>query len=228
VTAGAAGGATTAPTTAAPHPLGLVAGVLTLSDLGGGGWSTATAPSAVPQQDLTSGPCGSKLWAHDVAGFQSEYTDNGAGVVETGTVDSSVLEAPTAQAAGDQADFVTSPSFPPCIKAEVAGGMQNELNGTPFQLGQVSVDPLTLDVAMGPKVGYAVTFTLVDQAAQQEVQVTTDHVEIFAGPYEGTLDITLCSCRPVGGVDMLQQETERMAERLAALPPGGTLVGRAA
>src|SRR5581483_5362494 len=171
VTAGSAA-STSAPSTAAPHPLSLVAGVLTLSDLGEGGWSTATAPSAVPPQDLTSGPCGSKLWAHDVAGFQAEYKDDGGGVVETGTVDTAVLEAPSAQAAGDQADFVTSPSFPPCIKAEVAGGMQGELNGTTFQLAQVSVDPLTLDVAMGPKVGYAITLSLVAQGAQQEVQVT--------------------------------------------------------
>jgi len=209
------------PTTApAAHALGLAAGVLTPGDVGGG-WTVSAAPSKVPQSDYTQGPCGSPLWAHDVAGEQTRLVDGGGGIIQSGEISSQVGEAQSSDAAGAQAAFVTSPSYETCARVQVVAQLESAISGTAVSLGQVSADPLTLNVPM-TSVGYAFTIGLVNNALQEGTYLTDDRVELFTGPYEGVLDIISNSLNPLPG-NLVQNVTSVLAQRLAALPPGGTL-----
>lgn len=203
-----------------PALAGLADAVLTPVDLGGG-WTASPAPGPLAAPDYTTGPCHSPLWAHDVGGYQSRLVNGGGGDVRSGYVESDVLEAPSPTAATAEAAFMTSSSYVPCLKATLTGQLEGDLSGTGIQLAQVSADPLTLDVP-GTSQGYAVTVGLIDPGAGLGEVITDDHVDLFNGRYEASLDIVSCSCRPFSQPDIVQQQAARLAQRLAGLPPDGT------
>src|SRR6202035_2861484 len=108
VTAPSTSTKTAPPTTAAPvAQVALSEGALSADDLGGA-WTAKAAIAALGQAEVTQGPCGSSLWAHDVAGYRSSFQDGAGGFIHTGTVTSAVREAPSESVANSQAAFVTS------------------------------------------------------------------------------------------------------------------------
>lgn len=211
------------PTTApSAHAVGLADGVLTPADIGGG-WTAQTKPQALTSSIYTRGPCASPLWAHDVAGELTQLVNGGGGVIKSGEVDSQVLEAASEADANTQAAFVTSPSYVSCVKSEVVASVQSAVadSSNTIQLGQVSVDPLNVDLT-GTHTGYVFTVGLIAPQLGEGVYVTDDHVDLFNGRYEGSVDVLSASVNALPN-DLIQTEASRMAERLAALPPGGTL-----
>ena len=45
---------------------------ITQDDLGGA-WTPKAPLKALPQDAVAQGPCGSAMWGHDVAGYQSSF-----------------------------------------------------------------------------------------------------------------------------------------------------------
>ncbi len=212
------------PTTRPGTLVGLAEGVLSAADVGGG-WTASPAATPLAERDYTAGPCASPLWARDVAGEHSELQNGGGGLVHDGIVESVVREAADTKTAEDQAAFVTSPSFVPCVKAEVDAGLSDVFAGTSIQIGQISVDPLTLSQSSAT-IGFAITITLFDPTRQATGSITDDHVELFTGVYEGAVDLISDVTNPLPSA-LVQQEANRMADRLSALPPNGTLAAHA-
>jgi hypothetical protein len=211
-------GLPTAPT------VSLAQGVLTAGDVGGG-WTAVHPAAALTQPEYTQGPCNSPMWKGDVAGYASHLVDGGGGTVRTGEVDSEVLEAGSADEANQQAAFVTSESFVPCVTALVGAGVTATFKGTRLELTQLSADPLPLDVTMAG-VGYVFDIGVTDSSSGLGAYVTDDHIELFVNRYEGSLDIISTSLNPIGA-DLVQQEASLLASRLAALPAAGTTTGGA-
>ena len=200
---------------------GLASGVLAASDLPGG-WTVKAAPAAMLAKEYTSGPCASPLWAHDVAGYSSVLADGGGSVLENAVIVSQVLESPTAGDTAAQAAYAMSPSFVDCAKAEVTAEAQDELAGEPgVEIGGVTADPLNLSLST-PNVGFVVDVSVVDPSVGVGTYVADDHIELFSGPYEGEVDIITLSTNPIAD-SLVQTEASAAAQRLQALPPGGTL-----
>ncbi len=217
--------ATTAPpTTLAPKQVSLSEGVLTQDDLGGA-WTAKAALAALTPAELSQGPCGSPLWAHDVAGYRSAFQDGAGGFVHTAAVTSIVREAPSSQVADSQAAFVTSPSYAPCLHDAIALEVELALRGTGVELDGMAIDPLPLDVSIANKQSYVISLAVSDSSGNADV-VTIDHVELFTGPYEATLDVSTSASVGIDRDTLIQQQAERLVQRLAALPAQGTLAGR--
>jgi len=210
------------PTTVVPTGGGgLAAGVLALSDLPGG-WTVKGAAAALPASVYTAGPCGSPLWAHDVAGYGTELADGGGSLIENAQAESQVLESDSPAATSAQAAYAMSPSYVDCVEAEVNAEIQSGLAGQPgIDLGGVTVDPLNVSVTL-PSVSFLLDVSLVDPALGADAYVADDHIEVFDGPYEGTVDIITLSANPIAET-LVQTEASAVAQHLAALPPGGTL-----
>ena len=225
VTAAAPPTTLTPPTTATPvAKVSLSEGVLSVDDLGGA-WTAKGATTALTSDQLAQGPCASPLWAHDVAGFRSQFENGGGGVIHTGAVTSDVREAPSENTANAQAAFVTSSSYATCLRAEAIVGMQQGLSGSGFSLDGVAIDPLPIDISLPSSQAYVITVQASDNSGTT-VDVSIDHVELFSGRYEATLNVTT---NPGLGIDregLIRSQTERIVQRLAALPPGGTIVSR--
>jgi len=213
-----AAGLPTAPT------VSLADGVLTAADVGGG-WTAARPAAALTRSEYSQGPCNSPLWANDVAGYGSQLVDGGGGTVQTGEVDSQVLEAGTDDELNQQAAFVTSESFVPCVTALARAEVSSDFQGTKLALTQLSADPLPLDVTM-TGVGYVFDIGVTDSSSGLGEYVTDDHIELFTNRYEGSLDIVSTSLNPMGA-NLVQQEASLLAARLTALPANGTTTGGA-
>jgi len=225
VTAASTSTKTTPPTTAAPvATVALSEGVLSADDLGGA-WTAKLAVAALGQAEVTQGPCGSPLWAHDVAGYRSSFQDGAGGFIHTGTVTSAVREAPSESVANSQAAFVTSSSYAPCLRDEMSLEIQLALKGTGVQLDAMAVDPLPLDISVSEKQSYVISVAISDASGNQDV-VSVDHVELFTSRYEATLDVTTDASLGIDRNALIQTQTERLVERLAALPTQGTIVSR--
>lgn len=224
VTAGPPPSTAAPTTTAAPGPVNLSAGVLTQQDLGGA-W-VATAPlTALTSGQLSQGPCGSPLWAHDVAGYLSRF-HIGTGVPgHTAFIASEVREAVSQDVADSQASLVTSSSYAPCLHDALELEVQLAFHGTGLTVDDFAMDPLPLDANLDNKQSYVASIAFSDNSGDSGV-ITVDYVELFENRYEGILEIIT----PQGlGIDrdaLIQAQSERMVERLDALPPGGTLASR--
>lgn len=118
-----------------------------------------------------------------------------------------------------------SSSFVECAKAEVTASVQAELAKADvqpgIQMGGVTADPLNLSLST-PNVGFVLDISLVDPTLGVGTFVSDDHIELFDGPYEGTVDIITLSTNPIADT-LVQTEAAAAAQRLTALPPGGTL-----
>src|SRR5581483_11010522 len=223
VSAGSTATTAAPPTTAPAKQVSLSEGVLTQDDLGGA-WAPKAPVAALTGDQLTSGPCGSVLWAHDVAGYTSSFV-SGTVVKQLAKVVSAVREAQTEAASESQAAFVTSSSYAPCLRDMITLQMALWAKTLGGQLDGLALDPLPLDAAVTNKQAYVATVAIGDNAGD-EIGFTVDFVELFTGRYEATLEIVT----PVGvGIDrdtLIQQESERLVQRLGALPPQGTLASR--
>jgi hypothetical protein len=202
----------------------LADGALTANDVGGG-WTPLQPAAVLTEPEYTQGPCNSPLWKDDVAGYASHLVDGGGGTVRSGEVDSVVLEAGTASEANQQAAFVTSESFVPCVQALVRAEVTGVFRGTQLELTQLSADPLPLDTSTAG-VGYVFDIGVINSSSGLGAYITDDHIELFVNRYEGSLDIIATSVNPIGA-DLVQQEASLLASRLAALPAAGTTTGGA-
>src|SRR6202035_5771570 len=152
VTAPSTSTKTAPPTTAAPvAQVALSEGALSADDLGGA-WTAKAAIAALGQAEVTQGPCGSPLWAHDGAG----------GFIHTGSVTSAVREAPSESVANSQAAFVTSSSYAPCLRDEMSLEIQLALKGTGLRLDAMAIDPLPLDISLSEKQSYVISVAISD------------------------------------------------------------------
>jgi hypothetical protein len=212
-------------TTAAPaKPVSLSEGVVTQDDLGGA-WTAKAPLAALPQATITQGPCGSALWGHDVAGYQSSYQLGRGAFGLPALVVSQVREAPSQQVADSQAAFVTSSSYAPCLQNLLELEAQLALKGAGLQVDGFAMDPLPLDVAVSNKQAYVVSVVVSDKSGESGV-VTIDYVDVFTARYEATLEIFTIPGLGIDRDTLIQQQSERLAQRLAALPPNGTLASR--
>lgn len=173
-------------------------------------------------KDYTAGPCNSPLWAHNVAGYADVTADGGGSLIQNALVESEVLESASPTATAAQQAYAMSPSYVTCAKAEAVAGVTGQLASDPgVQLGGVTADPLNLSLST-PNVGFVLDISLVDPTLGVGTYVADDHIELFQGPYQAIVDIFSLSTNPIADT-LVQTEASAAAQRLAALPPGGTL-----
>jgi hypothetical protein len=223
VSAGATTATTVPPTTVAPKQVSLSEGVLTQDDLGGA-WTVKSPVAPLTGDPLTSGPCGSALWAHDVAGDTSDFV-SGTGLRTLARLVSSVREAQSPDAADAQAAFVTSSSYAPCLHDLLTLQMALLARSVGGTLDGFHLDPLPLDAAVANKQAYVASVVMGDGSGN-EFQLTVDYVDLFTNRYEATLELVTPVGGPIDRDTLIQQASERLAQRLAALPPQGTLASR--
>jgi hypothetical protein len=203
-------------TSTTAKPRGLDSAVVTAADLGGA-WTALQPAKSLSAADYTSGVCGSQLWAHDTNGYQAAYQE-GSGQYAHRIVVSSALEAPSSDAATQQRQFVASSAFIPCLKQIVGSSTLGAFDPTLHpQIGQLTVDPLNFDPNV-PATGRVVTVGVDLLDGRVRVLFTEDVIFVFAGRYQGTLDIAWCSCTP-GGQELVKPMTSQLVDRLEALPP---------
>ncbi len=213
------------PTTAAPAPVvSLSEGLLSADDLGGA-WTAKGTVAALTLAQLPQGPCGSTLWANDVAGYHAQFINGGGGFVRTASVTSEIREATSEQAATTQAAFVTSSGYATCLQAEAEAGLNLALAADGLKVDATAVDPLPLPVSSTNAQAYVITAEVVDGGGNVAADITIDHVELFSGRYEGTLNVQTVAGLGVDRQAIIQTETERTVERMAKLPPQGTITG---
>jgi hypothetical protein len=215
---------TLAPTTVAPKPVSLSAGVLTQDDLGGA-WTPKAPLKALPQDAVAQGPCGSAMWGHDVAGYQSSFRFGSGAFGLPAWVVSQVREAPAQAVADSQAAFVTSSSYALCLHDELQLEAQLALKGTGLEIDSFAMDPLPLDVAVPNKQSYVASVAVSDASGNSGV-LTIDYVDLFTSRYEATLQIFTVAGLGLDRDTLIQQQSERLVQRLTALPPQGTLAAR--
>ena len=205
------------PSTAPPgHSAGLSAAVVTAADLGAG-WTPLTPAKPLSPDEYTQSVCGSSLWAQDTNGYGSTFQE-GSGQYAHRVVESTVLEAPSIQVADQQRALVASPSFVPCVKQVVGAVLLSAFDTTDQpQIVQLSADPLNLNLNT-PVTGYVVTVGVSLLGGQVRVTFNDDVIITFSGRYMGTLDIAWCSCTRAGQ-ELVEPQTNLLAQRLAALPP---------
>jgi hypothetical protein len=209
------------PTTAAPQ-VNLSEGVLTQDDLGGA-WTAQSPTSPITPDELHAGLCSSTLWERDVAGYTSSFVLNAP--LTDAKVVSWVREAPTQAAADAQAAFVTSSSYAPCLHDSLFLQVALLARENGGQVDSFSIDPLPLDADVSNKQAYVASTSFSDKAGD-EILLTVDYVELFSGRYEATLEVIT---PPSAGFDrdtLIQQESERLVQRLNQLPAQGTIAGR--
>lgn len=213
-----------------PGPLGGIAkyasaselsnGVLTAADVGTG-WFAAPSPGQLDQAVVRGGPCASALWSRDVGGYESAFV-RGEGGFRNGEVISKVFEAGGVADAQAQQAFVGSPQFVPCLKAGAASDLRTLLGPTvDISKLDIRVDPFDpgFDV---PAMGYTVTMD-VDTRQLGSLTIANNLVEVFDGPYEGTLSLSSCTCAPVDPAT-LRHDVKQMALRVATLPGASSLM----
>ncbi|HVM68029.1 MAG TPA: hypothetical protein VMU14_24340, partial [Acidimicrobiales bacterium] len=134
-------------------------------------------------------------------------------------------EAPTQAAADQQAAFVTSSSYAPCLHDSLLLQVALLARQSGGQVDSFAIDPLPLDAAVTNKQAYVASTSFSDSAGN-EILLTVDYVELFSGQYEATLEVIT---PPNAGIDrdsLIQQQSERLVQRLSQLPAHGTLAGR--
>ena len=199
------------------HLVPLNQGVLTLDDIGGD-WAAQTPLTPLAADQLTSGPCGSPLWAHDQIGYRAVF-DEGTGTVPN-TLTSEIREAATDNQIISQAAFVASSTYAECLKAEAQVG----LTSSGLSVDSLALDPLPLEPSSTDNEGFVITAHVVD-AAGNAADISIDHVEMFSARYEATLDLQTVTGSGVDRASVLATQTSREVQRLALLPPEGTLNG---
>ena len=201
---------------------GLGAGLLDVSDLGPA-WTPHPYGHPMAPADYTHGPCGSKLWAQDVGGYEASFLNGDAAGQSHGAVVNEVLEATSARVASQQQRFVASPGFLTCLNVTDGQEALSQLRGA--TLGQVSADPYALHLPTSTRAAiqstaYVVTIPVAGQGGAQTI--TDDSVVMFSGPYEATLDVSWSSLAPLTQ-QIVQLQADALAIHLAALPPAGTV-----
>ena len=200
---------------------GLSTAVLTQSDVGSG-WLAHPPLHAVPAAVYVQGPCGSPLWAHDTGSFSASYVNGSGTAYAHGAVISQILEAPSPAVATQQAQYLSSPGYLPCLRNIVSQEATSLFPpGSVQSVGGVSAQPLSLAVTSeGATVtpSYQLTITVLHSNGSN---IIDNSVRMFSGPYEAALDVSWCTCAPLDP-QVVQQDATRMAELLGALPPGGT------
>jgi hypothetical protein len=86
-------------------------------------------------------------------------------------------------------------------------------------------DPLPLDVSLPNKQSYVASIAFSDNSGDSGV-ITVDYVELFDNRYEGVLEIITPQGLGIDRDGLIQSQSERMVERLDALPTQGTLASR--
>jgi len=212
---------TSAPASTA-GPGGLSGGVLAQADLGGA-WTPAETAGVMPAATLTGVGCGSTLWAHDVAGYQSTFKESTGAAVE-GEVASEVFEAPSTEVADQQRDYVGSAAFALCLQGQWAAAVKSLVPaGQRPQILGSAADPFDVQTAV-PTIANAVTIS-VGVADGSQLNVTVDVVVLFNGPYMARLTVLWCNCA-TQSQSVVSYTASLMANRLQALPPDG--VGKTA
>ncbi|HEY2427913.1 MAG TPA: hypothetical protein VGI06_03205 [Acidimicrobiales bacterium] len=199
---------------------GLSTAVLTQSDVGFG-WLAHPPLHAVPASVYTQGPCGSTLWAHDTGSYSASYVNGSGTAFAHGAVISQILEAPSPAVAAQQAQYLSSSAYLPCLRQIVAGEARSLFPpGSVQSVGGVSAQPLALAVTSeGATVtpAFQLTISLINSGG---ANIIDDSVRMFSGPYEAALDVSWCTCAPLDP-QVVQQDATRVAALLGGLPPGG-------
>jgi Protein of unknown function (DUF2510) len=197
-------------TTAAPH--GMPDSVLTAADLGPG-WTPSPAAHPLAATDYTHGPCGSPLWTHDVAGYQSSFVNGASAATAHGAVVNRTLKAPSLAVANLQQTVITDLSYGDCLKQTVTAQVQSQL--PPGQaVTATAVTPFSLQLPV-TSVAYVVTVTVTGPGGVTR-QVTDNSVTMMSGRYLATLDVSWSSDAPLAAT-IVQQQASDEAARLEAL-----------
>ena len=212
---------TTSATTAAPSPLptvakpvGLSGSVLTAADLGAG-WTAAPPAHALTAPEYTAGPCGSSLWSHNVAGYESSLVNGASAETAHGAVVTMVYEASSLSDATAQQAVLAAPAYAACLKQQITSEVRSQLpKGSGQSVTTVSVTPFSLSLAI-PSKAYVVSVTVSGPGAATH-QVTVNAVALFSGRYLATVDVSSSSDAPLSG-QIVQLQAANEATRLAAL-----------
>lgn len=214
------------PVTVAPTVHGLAAGLLIADDLGPG-WTPHPGAHTMKPAEFKAGPCGSTLWQADVGGWQASFINGAAVGASRGAVINEVRETPSPAVIGQQQAYIASPGFLPCLQQEAATKAAS-LVGPGSKVGTISVQPLTLTLPATTQASMssrAEILSIPVTASNSTSQVITDeHVQLFYGPYEATLDVTWSSVAPLTS-EIVQLQADALATRVAGLPPEGVSPG---
>jgi uncharacterized protein DUF2510 len=219
---GQSSGGIAQPVTVAPTVHGLAAGLLVAADLGPG-WTPHPGAHAMKPAEFKAGPCGSTLWQSDIGGWQASFINGAAVGASRGAVINEVREAPSPTVIGQQQAYIASPAFLPCLRQEAAG-KASSLVGPGSRVGAINVQPLALTLPATTQASMssrAEILTIPVTASNSTSQVITDeHVQLFYGPYEATLDVTWSSLAPLTS-EIVQLQADALATRVSGLPADG-------
>jgi hypothetical protein len=194
-------------TTAAPR--GMPDSVLTTADLGQG-WTPSPPAHPLTATDYTHGPCGSPLWARDVAGYQSSFVNGASAATAHGAVVNRTFKAPSLSVANQQQTLITDLAYGDCLKQTVTAQVQSQL--PPGQsVTATAVTPFSLQLPV-TSVAYVVTVTVTGPGGSTR-QVTDNSVTMMQGRYLATLDVSWSSDAPLAAT-IVQQQASDEAEHL--------------
>jgi hypothetical protein len=192
--------------------VGLPDSVLGTTDLGQG-WTPSPPAHPLTAADYTHGPCGSPLWTHDVAGYQSSFVNGASAATAHGAVVSRTLEAPSLAVANQQQSVITDLSYGACLKQTVQSQVQSQL--PPGQsVTAAAVTPFSLQLPL-TSVAYVVTVTVTGPGGATR-EVTDNSVTMMTGRYLATVDVSWSSDAPLAAT-IVQQQASDEAARLESL-----------
>ena len=192
--------------------LGLPNSVLNAADLGQG-WTPSPPAHPLAGPDYTHGPCGSPLWARDVAGYQSSFINGATAATAHGAVVIRTVKAPSLAVANQQQTDNTDLSYGNCLKQRVTAQVQSQL--PPGEsVTATAVTPFNLQLVV-TNVAYVVTVTVTGPGGTTR-QVTDNSVTMMSGRYMATLDVSWSSDAPLAAT-IVQQQASIEAARLESL-----------
>jgi len=204
-------GLPTAPATTAAV-LGLRDSVLSGADLGKG-WTASPPARPLAAPEYTRGPCGSALWARDVAGYESSFVNGVGASTAHGAVVTKSFEAPSLAVADQQQTVISAASYGGCLRWVVTSQVQSQL--PPGEAAtSVTVTPFSLQLPAS-NVAYVVTVTVAGPGGTTR-QVTDNSVAMVSGRYVATVDVSWSSDAPLDAT-IVQQQASVEAARLEAL-----------
>jgi hypothetical protein len=192
--------------------LGLPNSVLSAADLGQG-WTASPPAHPLTAADYTHGPCGSPLWAREVAGYQSSFVNGATAATAHGAVVTRTLKAPSLAVANQQQTVITDLSYGDCLKQTVTAQVQSQL--PPGEsVTATAVTPFNLQLAV-TNVAYVVTVTVTGPGGTTR-EVTDNSVTMMSRRYMATLDVSWSSDAPLAAT-IVQQQASIEAARLESL-----------
>jgi hypothetical protein len=200
----------------APAPtaavLGLPDSVLGGADLGQG-WTASPTARPLTAPEYTRGPCGSALWAHDVAGYESSFVNGAGATTAHGAVVTKSFEAPSLAVADQQQAVIAAASYGGCLRWVVTSQVQSQL--PPGEAAtSVAVTPFNLQLPVS-NAAYVVTVTVSGPGGTTR-QVTDHSVAMVSGRYVATVDVSWSSDAPLDAT-IVQQQASVEAARLERL-----------